>query len=229
MWRAIDMCLPPHRSSFSTNRAVYAPRRIPRLMPQRLLSHPRPSRTLIPQTGTHRADLRDDTCEIAIAELMPSEMWFRIIEAINSVPMFNYMLGARTEEELQALLKTPMPARVRTRVEGVNRTLATQIDIGLPKKAVPTLEARKAFLEPFLQVFEAAAVPSANRTVDQQALIKEYFAKSDASFSALLPKQLATLEHEIIGPLALGVLRVFAPCFHLLTHFCIFRRHGVDS
>lgn len=143
----------------------------------------------------------------------------RIIEAINSVAMFNYMLGTRTEEELQKLLTTPLPARVRTRVEGVTRTLAAQIDIGLPKKAVPTLEARKEFLGSFLQVFEVAAVPPANRTVDQQALIEAYFAKSDAAWSALLPKQLATLEREIVGPLALGVSRAVIPVLILLLIF----------
>ncbi|KAH7104152.1 hypothetical protein BKA62DRAFT_767912 [Auriculariales sp. MPI-PUGE-AT-0066] len=128
----------------------------------------------------------------------------RIIDAMNNPWMGVYSFACRTEDALEKFAGSIGGARVQGRYEGLLRAIREQDEIGLPPKVVPTLEARRDNYFEIVKAMEAIRLAKATRTPEQQAVIDNYIAKSDAHWTESLPKQLAIFEKEIVGPFSLG-------------------------
>ncbi|EJD55427.1 hypothetical protein AURDEDRAFT_179182 [Auricularia subglabra TFB-10046 SS5] len=128
----------------------------------------------------------------------------KIIELVRGEPSAALLrTSARTEAEILAIAQSPWAATVRNRHAGLKKAL-TDEEAFIPKKALPTLEARLPPLEAFVQAFDAVLVDPSSRTLEQKHSIESHLGQSAIAWDDTLPKVLAALEREIVGPLALG-------------------------
>lgn len=131
----------------------------------------------------------------------------RIIEIVREQPDITRLgLAARSEEALLAKAQTPMATTAAARVVGCKHLLSAEAEGEVPAKVLPALHARLATYGPAVSAYEAVRISPTERTSEQHATVGDYITASRSLWEDVdgLPKHLAALEREIVGPLCLG-------------------------